>query len=200
MRRGCGLGEVVDEERACGAAVVTPRDGSVSLLSRRVPNLELDPLPADADHLASKLHAYRVARALLNCHDTKQTRPHPHATERIRQRRKKNTKRRRRCRPDDHGEETERSKVTAKQTEPGRESARERERRELQTEREREREMWRHVPRARVELRGEGCQQGREVSCPRVDCMGGVCRDGRRGGPAPRVPSAVEEVWTNAQA
>ena len=53
------LGDVVDQERPNGAAVIGRRDGSVPLLARRVPDLGLDGLAVDLDAARGEFHADR---------------------------------------------------------------------------------------------------------------------------------------------
>lgn len=50
-------GNVVDHKSACGTAVVGAGDGPETLLSCRVPNLQLDFLSAHLDYPCTKLHA-----------------------------------------------------------------------------------------------------------------------------------------------
>lgn len=51
------LGDVVDEQRTDGAAVVGGGDGAVALLARRVPDLGFDGLIVDLDAAGRELYA-----------------------------------------------------------------------------------------------------------------------------------------------
>lgn len=57
-----GAGDVVDDERADGAAVVRLRDRPEALLARGVPDLRLDLLAVDVDGARRKLDADRLLR------------------------------------------------------------------------------------------------------------------------------------------
>lgn len=54
--------DVVHEQRAHRPAVVAAAHSAETLLSRRVPDLQLDLLPAHLDDLCAKLHSDRVLR------------------------------------------------------------------------------------------------------------------------------------------
>jgi len=54
---GVPSSDVVHQQRPGGPAVVGPRDGPKRLLTRRVPDLELDLLGVDGDHAGPELHS-----------------------------------------------------------------------------------------------------------------------------------------------
>lgn len=60
-------GDVVDHERPGGAAVVGAGDGPEALLSRRVPDLQLDLLAAHFDYPRAELNADRVGAVRHDC-------------------------------------------------------------------------------------------------------------------------------------
>mmetsp|Transcript_28660 Transcript_28660/g.89105 ORF Transcript_28660/g.89105 Transcript_28660/m.89105 type:complete len:261 (-) Transcript_28660:209-991(-) len=57
-------GDVVQDQRSDGASVVRARHGTIALLTRRVPDLQLDLAIPQGDDLGAKLHADRVRRLL----------------------------------------------------------------------------------------------------------------------------------------
>lgn len=58
---------VVDHERPCSSAVVGAGDGPEALLSRRVPDLQLDLLAAHFDYPRTKLYTDCVGAVRHDC-------------------------------------------------------------------------------------------------------------------------------------
>lgn len=58
---------VVNHERPCGSAVVGAGDGPEALLSRRVPDLQLDLLTAHLDYPRTKLYTDCVGAVRHDC-------------------------------------------------------------------------------------------------------------------------------------
>ena len=65
-------GDVVDQQSAGGPSVVAPGHRSEALLASRVPDLQLDRLSHNVDHLGAELHPDCVIGILLDCKNTTQ--------------------------------------------------------------------------------------------------------------------------------